>query len=270
MKIQESTRKPVMEAKYLNVENTDRYRPIMRLFYLKYEKLKYWLYQEDVFEALKTEPYFGDYTIEQCQQDLSVLVSWGNLVTIQDTKKASTIEEFLIKKFQYQMSETAVEIERMMVRIENLFIESSSLEPTLLERIRINLGKIEEMNSETGDKLYGWWSDLNNDFIRLNQNYQDYMRELNSVKAEEMMKTKAFLLFKDRLTEYLRSFVKNLQLNAAVIEQKLKNVDDKTIKNILKNVTAYELTIPRIDTEIDETMIFEKVVGRWESITEWF
>ena len=43
------------------------------------------------------------------------------------------------------------------------------------------------------------------------------MRELNSVKAEEMMKTKAFLLFKDRLTEYLRSFVKNLQLNAAVI-----------------------------------------------------
>ena len=27
------------------------------------------------------------------------------------------------------------------------------------------------------------WNDLNNDFIRLNQNYQDYMRELNSVKS---------------------------------------------------------------------------------------
>jgi len=32
---------------------------------------------------------------------------------------------------------------------------------------------------------------------------QDYMRELNSVKAEELMKTKKFLLFKDRLIEYL-------------------------------------------------------------------
>ena len=41
------------EAKYLNVDNTDRYRPIMRLFYLKYEKLKYWLYQEEVYEQLK-------------------------------------------------------------------------------------------------------------------------------------------------------------------------------------------------------------------------
>lgn len=32
MKIQEKMRKPVLEAKYLNVENTDRYRPIIRLF----------------------------------------------------------------------------------------------------------------------------------------------------------------------------------------------------------------------------------------------
>ena len=38
MKIQEKLRKPMMEAKYLNVENTERYRPIIRLFYLKYEK----------------------------------------------------------------------------------------------------------------------------------------------------------------------------------------------------------------------------------------
>ena len=47
MKTQEKMRKPLLEAKYLNVENTDRYRPIIRLFYLQSEKLKYWLYQEE-------------------------------------------------------------------------------------------------------------------------------------------------------------------------------------------------------------------------------
>lgn len=93
MEIQEKMRKPMLEAKYLNVENTDRYRPIIRLFYLKYEKLKYWLYQEEVFEELKEDPYFADYTMEQCQQDLTALASWGNLVTIQDTRKVTTIEE---------------------------------------------------------------------------------------------------------------------------------------------------------------------------------
>ena len=55
MKIQEKMRKPMLEAKYLNVENTDRYRPIIRLFYLKYEKLKYWMYQEEVYEELKEQ-----------------------------------------------------------------------------------------------------------------------------------------------------------------------------------------------------------------------
>ena len=137
-----------MEAKYLNVENTDRYRPIIRLFYLKYEKLKYWMYQEEIFAELKEDPYFSEYTMEQCQQDLTALAGWGNLVTIQDTRKVTTIEEFKNKKFRYQLSEVAVEIERMAIRIENLFIEGSSLEPTLLERLRIYIGKLEEIESE--------------------------------------------------------------------------------------------------------------------------
>lgn len=55
MKIQEKMRKPMLEAKYLNVENTDRYRPIIRLFYLKYGKLKYWMYQEAMLDMLELE-----------------------------------------------------------------------------------------------------------------------------------------------------------------------------------------------------------------------
>lgn len=267
---EEKLRKPMLEAKYLNVENTDRYRPIIRLFYLNYEKLKYWMYQEEVYEELKEDSYFADYTPEQCQQDLAALTAWGNLVTIQDTRKATTIDEFKNKKFRYQLSESAVEIERMVIRVENLFIEGSSLEPTLLERLRISLGKIEEITRESDERIYGWWNDLNNDFIRLNQNYQDYMRELNSVKAEEMMKTREFLVFKDRLIEYLRSFVKSLQINVSVIEQHLRGVKTEMIQEILQKVTEYELSIPRIDVEVDERMIYDKMSGRWNSIFEWF
>ena len=42
----------------------------------------------------------------------------------------------------------------MVIRVENLFIESSSLEPTLLERIRDSLGKLSEMEgSGAGEDL---------------------------------------------------------------------------------------------------------------------
>lgn len=89
MKVSEKLLKPVKEANYLNVENTDRYRPIIRLFFLYYEKLKYWLYQEEIYAELTEDPYFKGYTMEQCQQDLATLVSWGNLLTIQDTRKVT-------------------------------------------------------------------------------------------------------------------------------------------------------------------------------------
>ncbi len=270
MKVNEKLVKPVREAKYLDVENTDRYRSIARLFYLNYEKLKYWMYQEEVYEELTEDPYFADYTMEQCQQDLETLTGWGNLATIQDTKRVSTIEEFKNKKFRFQLTETTVEIERMVVRLENLFIEGASLEPTLLERLRIALGKIGEMPRKDTEQIYGWWSDLNSDFIRLNQNYQDYMRELSGVKAEEMMKTREFLVFKDRLIEYLRSFVKSIQVNVTAIEQILRDLQPEAVQYLLEQVTAYELSIPRLEAAVDEQQIYERMKGRWESIRKWF
>ena len=102
MELSEKLLKPVMETKYLSVENTDRYRCILRYFFLNYEKLRYWLSQEDVYEELHSHEYFEEYTLEQCQQDLTSLVTWKNLVTIQDTRKVSSIENYQLELVQLQ------------------------------------------------------------------------------------------------------------------------------------------------------------------------
>lgn len=270
MDVTEKLIKPLTEAKYLNADNADRYRSIMRIFFENYEKLKYWMYQEEVYAQMKQHPYFQEYRMEQCQQDLAALTEWKNLVTIQDTRKVSSLEEFKNKKFHYQMSQYSVEIERLVVRLENLFIEGASLEPTLLERIRRDVERMGKMADADMDTVYTWWNDLNNDFIRLNQNYQDYIRDLNSVKAEEMMRTREFLLFKDKLIEYLRSFIKGLQRNVGVIEEHLRMMDRETLSQILDKVNQYELSIPRMDVEVSLSMIEEKTWGRYQSIYEWF
>ena len=130
------------EMRYLTVENAWRYRSILRYFYIQYEKMKYWLYKEDVYEALKENEEFKEYTMEMCKQDLDALLLWKNLSAIQDTAKVSTVEEFKNKQFRYQLSEYSVEIERLTIRLENLFVETASLEPTLLERLREELKKL--------------------------------------------------------------------------------------------------------------------------------
>ena len=129
------------------------------------EKLKYWLYQEEVYEEMIQDPFFADYRMEQCQQDLMMLTEWKNLNTIQDTKKVASIEEFKNKKYRYQMTEYSVEIERLVIRLENLFIEGASFEPTLLERIRRSVERFPEMGERDKSVVYTWWTDLNNDLL---------------------------------------------------------------------------------------------------------
>lgn len=270
MQVSDKIIKPLTETKYLNADNVSRYRCIMRIFFEHYEKLKYWLYQEEVYEEMIRNPLFADYRPEQCQQDLSMLTEWKNLNTIQDTKKVASIEEFKNKKYRYQMSEYSVEIERLVIRLENLFVEGASLEPTLLERIRRNIGRFPEMEGKDKNEVYTWWTDLNNDFVRLNQNYQDYIRDLNSVRAEEMMHTKEFLVFKDRLIEYLRSFIKGLQRNVGVIEESLRLLDEEIKNHVFEKVVDYELSIPRMDVEVSKEMIEQKIQGRFQSIYDWF
>ena len=271
MQVSDKSIKPLTEVKYLNADNVSRYRCIMRIFFENYEKLKYWMYQEDIYEEMIKDPFFADYRPEQCQQDLAMLVEWKNLNTIQDTRNVATIEEFKNKKYRYQMSEYSVEIERLVLRLENLFIEGASLEPTLLERIRREIERVPEMTELDDNTVYTWWSDLNNDFVRLNQNYQDYIRDLNSVKAEEMMRTNEFLVFKDRLVEYLRSFVKGLQRNVGVIEENLRVQKEEVWEIIFEKIINYELLIPRMEVEeITRPMIEQKIRGRFQSIYNWF
>ena len=69
MQVSDKLIKPLTEAKYLNADNVSRYRCIMRIFFEHYEKLKYWLYQEEVYEEMIKDPFFADYRPEQCQQD---------------------------------------------------------------------------------------------------------------------------------------------------------------------------------------------------------
>ena len=270
MQVTERLTRPLTEVKYLNADNVDRYRCIMRIFFENYEKLRYWMYEEDVFAAMKAEPYFSDYRQEQCRQDLEALAEWKNLIRIQDTRRVATLAEFNNRNFRYQMSEYSVEIERLVLRLENLFIEGASLEPTLLERIRRNVGKFQAMAEADMGTVYTWWTDLNNDFIRLNQNYQDYIRDLNSVRAEEMMRTREFLVFKDRLVDYLRNFIKGLQRNVGVIEAELCALPQTLTDAVFARVLSYELSIPRMDARVDEAVLLERIRGRFESIHDWF
>ena len=262
-------KKPVTETKYLNVENAPRYRTIIRFLYIQFQQLKSWIQIDDIYEELKKDSYFDNYTREQCSQDLEILYSWGNLKSAQDTKNFKTIEEYTNKKFRYQLTQQSIEIERMLIKLENMEIETFSLEPTLIEKIAKSIKDVNTISLEKPDENFSWWTTLYQNFNTLNQNYRDYMKEFDNIKSKNLLDTKEFLVFKSSLTEYLRKFIKSLQKNSLLIESYLISIDTEKLNKLLENIVSYGLSIPQT-RKLNEKLYRENIFNTWNNIKEWF
>lgn len=273
MEINETMSKQIIETSYLTTENTKRYRPILRYFYEQYERINYMLYKEDIWNELKEKANFENYTIEMCENDLNALVNWGNLTALQDTNNVATVEEFKHRKFRYQLTEYAVEIERLVIKLENLHIEGASLEPKLIERIKEEIQNIQKTSLKGETENLSLWENLNNDFKRLNQDYQDYIKTFYNVKMEEVAKSKQFIIYKNDLVRYLREFIKLLQENSYVIEEEFKKIGISTEEMFLEKVHLGQKRIVRID-KLDEQINEEEIINRnkekWQNIKKWF
>lgn len=263
----------IRETSYLSVPNASMYRKIMRHFYKEYEKMHFQLYKEDVYQLLKSDPEFTDYTMNQLEVDLDALVKWKNLTPIQDPGKVYTIADYKNKQYRYTMSEYAVEIERLTVRLENIFMESGNLSTNFFVRLEKSLEETEFIKDAGLKEINEWWNLLQEDFKRLNQNYQDYLRDFYSGKTERLMKSVEFVLHKDKFIKYLTDFVQELQHHSRRIERILVQ-QMPTIENIiLEKVIESELDIPHAFLELHgnlEPNIRENIIGKWNSLKRWF
>ena len=52
----------IKETSYLSTQKTIYYRRIMRIFFHEYEKMKFQLYKEDIYEKIKKYSEFNEYT----------------------------------------------------------------------------------------------------------------------------------------------------------------------------------------------------------------
>lgn len=268
MEIQEKLTKQITETKYLNVENTERYRPIIRLFFEKYERLEYWLYKEDVFNELKKSDYFKDYTIELCEQDLNRLVEWQNLTNMQDTSNVQTVDEFKNRKYRYQLTEYAIEIERLVLRLETLKVKTSSLEPKLFEKIRLLLQKL--LTLKDPKELNDCFNELNYNFTTLNESYKDFLKIFHEAKTEDLMKSEAFVLYKDKVISYLKDFIGGFQLNGLKINEIIKKIPEDFEEYLMDELIVYQKSIPNMEPDFDYNYLKEVNRGKYHSIIKWF
>lgn len=274
--MQMQTFKRVAEASYLTVDKAWSYRAILRYFYLQHERMRDYIFPEEIYAHLTNELGFSDYTEEQLHQDLDQLVRWNNLHARQETGKARTIEEFKKKRFRYQCTPYTVEFERMLVEMEKSGETfGGSLEKKEFERLYQALFTLEKTMKQSNlpepDECAQIWNDLFTYFSSIRKNTANYMAHINSEEAEERMQTEAFLVFKDQFTAYLRDFIIELQQTALKIQQLLQAIDKQTLTQFIQQVVLHQQQVPRFeDLALDEKELIQEQLDKWQSISIWF
>lgn len=263
--------KPVPELKYVNAENVARYRLIMRYFYKQYQRLRYWLKPEEIFQGVQEYGQLEDYTMEQCQNDLETLTEWKNLTHRHDGGRSTTVEEYFRKKFRYLLTPYSIEIERMLESLEQVQGYGGSLESSLFEKIAAELKEIvTDVDSFAGGEALEHWRELLQSFTQLHENASDYLASLQTGQAEELMMTDAFLVFKDTLTHYLQNFIQSLQNSSYQIEGYLRKMNGEKQVDFLDQVFADRQRLPNLEETRSEEEQKEQLHAEWASLRRWF
>ena len=215
--------------------------------FLSHERMRYSLYREEILELLHQDEEYVDITDEQLKLDLDQLVTWGNLNAVQDPGAVRTIAEYKNRKFRYFMTDRAIEVERMTLRLENLYLESGNLSSNYFVRIENSLSQISALKQAPYGDVNQWWHELQDDFGRLNQNYKNYLREFYSADTVTLMKSVDFLLHKDQFMVYLREFISQMQLHARKIQRMLKQYGSDFESWLLDRIIDSELAIPHLN-----------------------
>ena len=152
-------------------------------------------------------------------------------------------------------------------------MDSGNLSMNYFVRIENALNEMEQIDRQELKAVNEWWSNLQEDFKRLNRNYQDYLREFYSGKSDKMLKSIEFVIHKDRFISYLQEFVQQLQNKSIRIENIIEKLPRQIVDRVLERVIDSELAIPHPDSEIQDlrvNAIRENIYGKWQSLSDWF
>lgn len=262
-------KRKVKEATYLTAEKAWSYRPILRYFYIQHERMREFLFPEEILDYLKQHEEFEEYTLEMVQQDLESLTKWGNLIASQDHRKAKTIEEYKKKNARYQCTPYTVEFERMMINLEQMGDTfGGSLEKTQFERLYQVLLKIEKSDTQSAAEAAQLWEDAMTYFRQITRNTSDYIAYIHSEKVAEKMKTEAFLVYKDRFTIYLRDFIVGLQRTSNQIQELLTEFSDERLQRFFEKVVLHQQQTFRVEEENRDILTEHR--EKWKNLKDWF
>lgn len=244
---------PVDEVRYLAAgTNTSRYRLIMRHFYEQHRLHHYALAPSQVLAHMRT--VLPDYSEDECQQDLDVLVGWSNLAPDWELGLAGvrTIDDFKRRNVLYSATPDAIAIEELMVRLENQGEQVGELDSSAMGRIWELLDRFEQTaalppsDPARMERIRPAWEDLWSRFSQMADSSNKYMGDMRRQERERLLDLNAFQIYKAALIGLLTRFADGLAAYREPIRRRAEAWD------------AEALTHTMTDSALASTRSFER------------
>jgi uncharacterized protein (TIGR02677 family) len=259
-------------------DRIDWYRAIMRIFLQRSREYRYQLTAQDVLDTLHVSQARGEqeYFLETCKNDLARLVSWGNLTTLYDTSRVTTITDFRSPVLLYQSTQEALAIENFLAEQARIGASEGGLYQGDLPRIWDALQQLDgwlrqdrtTLTSERSQEIAEQWRIAFTTWERVTNDAAQYLGSMNR-SSQQAINIETFLAYKNIVVLYVQSFAQQLVDYSNTIRMLFADWSQHEIQVLLLDIVAS--TPPPLQSLAENQALWrEDVTRQIEALEQWF
>ena len=266
---------------YLVSSNRVRwYRVIMRLFLHTHRELyRYQLTAYEVRDAIRGA-FDPEYTLEQCQNDLAALKEWGNISTLYDSSRATSIASFLTPALLYQATPEAIAIETFLDEQMRASAGKGSLRQGDVTRLWSSLQRIDEEllispiepSSTDGRELAEEWQRAFELWNTMARDAAQYLASMTIATQQGRTDLGAYQVYKAAVVAYVHGFAQALTQYGRLIRELLSTWETTEKKAILLDVVYRYIEPPTLAIENMRTPeeLLQEAQNQFDALVNWF
>jgi uncharacterized protein (TIGR02677 family) len=268
---------PIQLFNYLTPisERTDWYRAIMRTFFQQSRSYRYQLTAQDVMEAVREETQ-QEYHLEACKADLERLAKWGNLTTLYDTSRVTTIADFRSPILRYQATPEALAIEAFLASHVRIGTSEGGLSQGDLALLWESLEQVSRLlqedhatrTPERRQEIADLWRRAFTTWEKVTNDAAQYLSSMNQ-SSQQVAGLASYLAYKNIVVNYIHNFAQQLVHYSNTIRALLSNWDlGGQNATLLQVITSVPPPLQTLTENIDAW--YEDVRRQIEALERWF
>jgi uncharacterized protein (TIGR02677 family) len=256
------------------------YRVIMRVFLQHHRELyRYQLTAQEVRDAVRTA-FDPEYTLDQCQNDLAALREWGNVTTIYDSSRATSIASFLSPALLYQATPEAIAIETFLDEQTRAHSGKGALRQGDLPHLWRSLQQLDEyLNIAISDPTAAHSREIAEEWQRAFEIWSTMAREAaqylaNMINAAQPSRPdfEAYQLYKAAVVAYVHGFAQALTRYSRRVRELLSDWSTTGKQERLIEIVSQHLEPPGALSENRPTQdeLLKEARNQMLAIVNWF